>query len=51
MLDGHGLDPDVEVEEDPRDFAHAASIKNGDKRLAADAQLRVAVTLLKLATR
>ncbi len=47
-LDGHGLDPDVEVEEDPRQFARASALKSGDKRLAADAQLRVAVTLLKL---
>ena len=50
-LDGRGLDPDVEVEEDPRDLARAAAIHAGDKRLAADAQLRVAVTLLKLAPR
>lgn len=51
MLDGRGLDPDVEVEADPRDVARANTIKDGDKRLAADAQLRVAVTLLKLAPR
>ncbi len=50
-LDGRGLDPDVEVEESPSDVARAAAIRNGDKRLAADAQLRVAVTLLKLAPR
>jgi len=48
MLDGRGLDPDVEVEMDPHDLARAAAIRTGDKRLAADAQLRTAVTLLKL---
>ena len=48
MLDGRGLDPDVEVEMDPHDLARAAEIRVGDKRLAADAQLRTAVTLLKL---
>ena len=50
-LDGRGLDPDVEVEEDPGQLARAAAIRNGEKRLAADPQLRVAVTLLKLAPR
>jgi carboxyl-terminal processing protease len=48
MLDGRGLDPDVEVEMDPHDLARAAAIRTGDKRLAADAQLRTALTLLKL---
>lgn len=48
MLDGRGLDPDVEVEMDAHDLARAATIRTGDKRLAADAQLRTAVTLLKL---
>ena len=50
-LDGRGLDPDVEVEEDANEFARAAAIRNGDKRVAADAQLRVALTLLKLTPR
>ena len=49
LPDGRGLDPDVEVEADVRDVAKAATIKEGDKRIAADAQLRVATTLLKLA--
>ncbi len=49
LPDGHGLEPDVEVEMDPGDLARAAAIKTGDKRLGGDAQLRVAVTLLKLA--
>jgi len=48
-LDGKGLDPDVEVEETPSEFAKAAAIRVGEQRLAADPQLRVAVTLLKLA--
>ncbi|HEY2743176.1 MAG TPA: S41 family peptidase [Polyangia bacterium] len=48
MPDGRGLDPDVEVEADVRDVAKANAIKDGDKRIAADAQLRVATTLLKL---
>ncbi|HEX6835748.1 MAG TPA: S41 family peptidase [Polyangia bacterium] len=51
MLDGRGLDPDVEVEADAGDVARANTIKDGDKRVAADAQLRVAVTLLKLSPR
>jgi carboxyl-terminal processing protease len=49
LLDGRGLDPDVEVEADVREVAKANAMKDGDKRLAADAQLRVATTLLKLA--
>jgi carboxyl-terminal processing protease len=49
LPDGHGIDPDVEVEMAALDLARALPIKSGDKRLAADAQLRVAVTLLKLA--
>jgi carboxyl-terminal processing protease len=48
MLDGKGLDPDVEVEMDSREATRAASIKEGDKRVAADAQLRAAVGLLRL---
>ena len=49
LPDGRGLDPDVEVEGDVRDVASANTIKDGVKRIAADAQLRVATTLLKLA--
>jgi carboxyl-terminal processing protease len=48
MLDGKGLEPDVEVEADPREVAKANAMRDGDKRLAADAQLRVATSLLKL---
>lgn len=48
LPDGKGLEPDVEVEMEMRDVARTAAIKDGDKRLAADAQLRAAVSLLKL---
>ncbi|HXU71242.1 MAG TPA: S41 family peptidase [Polyangia bacterium] len=48
MLDGKGLEPDVEVEADPAMVAQANVMKDGEKRLAADAQLRVATTILKL---
>lgn len=48
LLDGKGLEPDVEVEADPREATRAASIRDGEKRIAADAQLRAAVGLLKL---
>lgn len=49
LPDGRGLDPDVEVEGDVRDVAKASVMKDADKRIAADAQLRVATTLLKIA--
>ena len=49
LPDGRGLDPDVEVEGDVREVAKASAMKDGVKRVAADAQLRVATTLLKLA--
>lgn len=49
MLDGKGLDPDVEVEMDAREATRAAAIKDGEKRVAADAQLRAAVGLMRLA--
>jgi C-terminal processing protease CtpA/Prc len=48
LPDGRGLDPDVEVEGDPREIARANAMKDVDKRIATDAQLRVAVNLLKL---
>ncbi len=48
LPDGRGLDPDVEVEADPREVARANAMKDADKRIAADAQLRVAVNLLKM---
>ena len=48
MLDGKGLDPDVEVEADPAVVAQANVMKDAERRIATDAQLRVATTLLKL---
>ncbi len=48
LPDGRGFDPDLEVEADPRDVARAGAIKDADKRIAADAQLRVGVNLFKL---
>lgn len=48
LPDGRGLDPDVEVEADAREVARAGAMKDGDKRIATDAQLRVAVSLFKL---
>ncbi|MDB4971041.1 MAG: Prc [Myxococcales bacterium] len=47
MPDGKGLEPDVEVEMDPRDVGRAMAINDGDKRVAADAQLRAALSFLK----
>ena len=47
LPDGRGLEPDIEVEADPRAIARANAMKDADKRIAADAQLRVAVNLLK----
>jgi carboxyl-terminal processing protease len=51
MLDGKGLEPDVEVELEPRQWARAVATRDIGERLAADAQLRAAVNLLKLSTR
>jgi len=48
LPDGKGLEPDVEVEADKATVAKANTIRDGAKRIAADAQLRVATTLLKL---
>jgi carboxyl-terminal processing protease len=48
LPDGRGLDPDVEVEADPRQVARANAMKDTEKRIATDAQLRVAVSILKL---
>jgi carboxyl-terminal processing protease len=48
LPDGRGLDPDIEVEADPRQVARANAMKDADKRIGADAQLRVAVSILKL---
>lgn len=48
MLDGKGLEPDVEVELDAQATARALSLRDPQKRLAVDAQLRAAVGLLKL---
>jgi carboxyl-terminal processing protease len=45
--DGKGLDPDVEVEMDPRDVGRAMAIRDGEKRVAADAQLRAALSFMK----
>jgi carboxyl-terminal processing protease len=46
--DGKGLEPDVEVEMEPREVGRAMTLKDGEKRLAADAQLRAAVSLIRL---
>jgi len=48
LPDGKGLEPDLEVEADPRTVARANVMKELDKRLAVDTQLRVAVNLLKM---
>jgi carboxyl-terminal processing protease len=48
MLDGKGLEPDVEVEMSPKATTRIVLIRDPDKRLAADSQLRAAVNLLKL---
>lgn len=48
LLDGKGLDPDVEVEMAPHDTARALAVRDPAKRIAADAQLRAAVNLIKL---
>jgi carboxyl-terminal processing protease len=48
MLDGKGLEPDVEVEMDAKSLGRLAQIADPAVRLAADAQLRTAVSLLKL---
>jgi carboxyl-terminal processing protease len=48
LPDGHGIDPDVEVELGERDFVHASAQHDPEKRIALDAQLRVAVNLLKM---
>jgi carboxyl-terminal processing protease len=47
LLDGKGLDPDVEVELDPRATAAAMMVREPEARLAADAQLKTAVHLLR----
>jgi carboxyl-terminal processing protease len=49
MLDGKGLEPDVEVEMDPKSLPRAQLARDPGERLAADPQLRAAVNLLKLA--
>jgi carboxyl-terminal processing protease len=48
MLDGKGLEPDVEVEMSPKETTRIVLIRDPEKRVAADAQLRAAVNLLKL---
>jgi carboxyl-terminal processing protease len=49
MLDGKGLEPDVEVEMDAKALPRALGAKDATERLAIDPQLRAAVNLLKLA--
>jgi carboxyl-terminal processing protease len=49
MLDGKGLEPDVEVEMDPKAMPRALLAHEPAERLAADPQLRAAVSLLRLA--
>ena len=48
MLDGKGLEPDVEVEMSPKETTRIVLMRDAEKRLAADSQLRAAVNLLKL---
>ncbi len=48
LLDGKGLDPDLEVEMDPATTAAAQRITDGKSRLAADPQLRAALALLRV---
>jgi len=45
--DGAGLAPDVEVSMDAKQIEKAQSISEPEKRIAADAQLRTAIALLK----
>jgi carboxyl-terminal processing protease len=45
--DGKGLEPDVPVDADPMAAVHAMHLHDGAQRLAADAQLRAAVALMK----
>lgn len=48
LPDGKGIEPDVEVELDPKATARALGTRDPAGRLAVDAQLRVAVSLIKL---
>jgi carboxyl-terminal processing protease len=45
--DGKGLEPDVPVDSDEMSMARAQRIRDAAQRLAADAQLRAAVALMK----
>jgi len=45
--DGKGLEPDVPVDSDDHAMARAQRIHDAAQRLAADAQLRAAVALLR----
>jgi carboxyl-terminal processing protease len=47
LLDGRGLDPDVEVEMNPADGPRVQAIHEEKARLAADGQLRAALGLLR----
>lgn len=48
LLDGKGLEPDLEVEMDPATLEKTQRLRDPAARLAADPQLRAAVALLKL---
>jgi len=48
LLDGKGLEPDLEVEMDPASVEKTQRLRDPQARLAADPQLRAAVALLKL---
>jgi carboxyl-terminal processing protease len=48
LLDGKGLEPDLEVEMDPATVEKTQRLRDAKERLAADPQLRAAVALLKL---
>ena len=43
-----GKQPDVEVEMSPKETTRIVLMRDAEKRLAADSQLRAAVNLLKL---
>jgi carboxyl-terminal processing protease len=47
LLDGRGLEPDVEVEMDAATVEKAWHAKSGEARLAQDPQLRTAVSLVR----
>jgi carboxyl-terminal processing protease len=49
--EGVGLAPDIEVDQEPGRFCKLPTVAHAEERLASDAQLRTAVTLLETVTR